>query len=1185
MEASKSVGKASDGGAPTCASCHKIFPHAKDWVKKENHGAHVLANGKNACATQCHGFDLKGGLSKISCNTCHSIYPHTATWASPAEHGVKAKKEGKLLCRGCHGDDYKGGLSEKSCNQCHANYPHINDWGKKESHGAYVLANGKGNCTTQCHGVDLNGGLSQVACSACHSSLYPHTMTWVVDHREAAARLGNTACQGCHGADYAQVLNGKSCNGCHADYPHPDRTVWEPFTTGHGKRVQTDYEGSTAECEKCHGADLTTMKQGQNCFSCHPSFPHEKISSTWKQYEGHGSHVLGTGSPTREDVKNAIKECKMCHEHDSNNYSGGLHDQPSCFSCHPPFPHLTDDWVLPQGQPQGHGNYVSNPSNGGTTSCATAHCHGVNLAYVAGTTRGNSCVGCHTVYPHPAGWVVPEGQPQGHGARALSAGIDACKGCHSDSNGDFQRRINGHKNCYDCHADFPHLTGWEQGTTGHGPKAYGSGKDSCAKADCHGAQFQGNPGIPACSSCHSEFPHLNARWATVEPITNDATTRDNPLSNNPFHGDRFIRKSLSGNTTDCTMCHGVNLDRDIGVAGLNFQCTKCHLNGVTHKDMPAWRLGMGHGKFFSDSRFQAVDPTTPCWKCHGSPADFTAQTTDASLTAQSNCYNCHKTYPHITWSGGTWEPVDPNVCGPRNADNFAHMNYVDEHNSTASPFNTAATCGGGTNGTCHKDGLRAYGSFAIPGCSYCHSSLANNPPSRPDCGVGNPPDSIQRNGPPVVLSSTPAQGAMDVEPSNSIAVQFNEAMNKASVEQAGTFTLRTTGGTNVTATVTCSSDWCRSAILTLPPSDLLLTNMTYVIAVTTQAKDWGGTSMAQNFQSTFSTRPPDTTPPRIDHTLPSANEINAPTGRYIYVYFNEPLQSASVVSNAISVTLSTGYPVAGTTSCTVPTDCSAIRFRFNGRQGMSFGTTYIVNVSPDVKDLAGNRLGTQPSWQFKTVPQLRITAISPGINATNVPIGQHISVAFSEAVLSSSVANAITVTSSRGTTVSGTTTCDDPNDCTEISFQFTSPAQMSYSTTYTVNISPNIRDAAGNTLGQQIPWSFTTIPRSPLRIDHTKPSDGATNVPIGRYISVYFTEPVQPASVVDAITVDSTQGFVTGATTCSDPNNCTEIDFLFTQPRIMSSGTKYKVTISPTVKDMVGNLLGTQSPWVFETAP
>ncbi|MBI5299474.1 MAG: Ig-like domain-containing protein [Deltaproteobacteria bacterium] len=858
-----------------------------------------------------------GNLAPPSVNA-GPIFPHSKEWANPASHGVWVVQNNVTICLKCHekGDTVAkaataGGAPQ--CASCHKLFPHPADWVKKENHGKFVAENGKGNCTTQCHGVDLKGGLSGRTCSesGCHNNLYPHSTEWNIEHRAVAYNLGIIACQGCHGTDYQTILNGKNCYTCHKDFPHPDPAVWTPFTGGHGERVQITYSKRTDECEKCHGDDLQIPKgpNRQNCFSCHLSFPHEKKSAAWKEYEGHGNYVLGTGSPTREDVKNAIKECKMCHESNNNNYSGGLHNQPSCFKCHPSFPHLTDDWVMPPGQPQGHGNYVGNPSNSGTTSCATAHCHGVNLAYVTGTTRGNSCVGCHTVYPHPAGWVVPEGQPQGHGASALSAGINACKGCHSDSNGDFQRRINGHKNCYDCH----------------------------------------------------EFPHPST-WTTLEPATNNAATRDNH-----FHGNAFIRKSLSGNTTDCTMCHGVNYDRDIAVAGLNFQCTKCHLNGVTHKDMPAWRLGTGHGKFFSDSRFQSVDTTASCWKCHGQPVGFDTQTTDAGLTAQSNCYDCHKLYPHITWSGDSWEPVDLNICGQRDATNYAHMVYVDEHHSVSSPFDSAATCGGGTNGSCHKDGLRAYKSFAIAPCDYCHRS-ATTPPLLPDCGVGTPPTSIQRNGPPVVVSTTPAQGATNVEPSNSIAVQFNEAMDKTSVEQTGTVTLKTMGGVNVTATVRCSQDWCRRATLTLPPSsNLLLTNITYVITVTTQAKDWGGASMAQNFQSTFSTRLPDTTPPRILRTDPVANATNVPVGRYILLYFNEPV-SYSSVSNAISVAPLNGYSVTGSTSCRDINNCTAIEFKFIQPRSMSYGTTYEVVVLPNITDLAGNRFGTQPPWRFTTAP-------------------------------------------------------------------------------------------------------------------------------------------------------------------------------------------------------------------------
>ncbi|MDZ4224737.1 MAG: hypothetical protein U1D33_02400, partial [bacterium] len=232
--------QASVEGAPACGSCHILYPHSSGWIKKEVHGGSVLKNGKSACAAQCHGTDLAGGLSKVSCNLCHSIYPHAADFSSPGGHGEVAKEDGKVLCIGCHGEDYQGGGSGVSCFQCHSKYPHAPNWLNPSNHGAEVVANGTVGCATQCHGSDLKGGLSGIACTMCH-----------------------------------------------ATFPHADG--WENFS-GHGQYVTTTLNGSTAECQRCHGTDLNGGGSGVSCSSCHAGYPH---SANWGEAAQHGPMAYG----------------------------------------------------------------------------------------------------------------------------------------------------------------------------------------------------------------------------------------------------------------------------------------------------------------------------------------------------------------------------------------------------------------------------------------------------------------------------------------------------------------------------------------------------------------------------------------------------------------------------------------------------------------------------------------------------------------------------------------------------------------------------------------------------------------------------------------------------------------------------------------------------------------------------
>ncbi|OGQ05815.1 MAG: hypothetical protein A3F82_06250 [Deltaproteobacteria bacterium RIFCSPLOWO2_12_FULL_44_12] len=731
---------------PTCHSCHKLFPHPDTWVKKENHGSFVLTNGKGSCATQCHGTDLNGGLSKLACDSCHEIYPHKQTWIVPAEHGAAAEGNGKLNCKGCHGDDFRGGLSGKSCYECHELFPHEKGWYDpqrvQQKHRDFVMANGTTSCATQCHGTDLGGGLS-----------------------------------------------GRSCNECHQ---------WLPW------------------------------------------FPHPE---GWKDYEGHGTYVLQT-------LGNDKTSCKLCH---GNDFLGGF----------------------------------------------------------SGVSCSNSS--CHSNYPHdPATW----GQ-----------------------------------------------------AANHGPPAYGAGKTSCATANCHGTVFQGsqyqvspgNPLAPSCfnSGCHADFPHIDPKWMTPDK-TNNAVTRDES-----FHGDRFIRQVQRGVVT-CTGCHGINYDRVVG----GYQCTACHADGITHKIIgtATWSSGLGHGKFFSNRGFLAIDTSVRCWDCHGSPVIFDKTQTRPFLENQSDCYRCHFAYPHKGYQDQdllTWEPVNINVCGTRNSANApAHYFYLFENPLSVDVSNT---CGGGTNGSCHSNGYRAYrieGFSGFAPCNYCHGQ-SNPPPPLPDC-AGPPPSNLQNPGAPTITSIYPARDETSVLVGSAIRIQFSEAMETASITQTGTFVLRQVGRPDsIMANIVCSNDWCRQA--SLVPAAQLLRDTLYEATVTTATKDWGGTAMAADYSWTFRTELPDTTPPLIVSTIPASGAVDVPRGRYIYVTFNE-LVNQFFIRDSIKVkNLTTGGAIAGATGCSsavVSNGCTTVRFQRNTTA--SYDTEYEVRVLTIVRDLSGNPLQSEHRWTFRT---------------------------------------------------------------------------------------------------------------------------------------------------------------------------------------------------------------------------
>lgn len=542
----------SGADTPSCKSCHNIYPHQADWVEG-GHQAHVRQKGKLVCATQCHGFDLKGGLSGFSCNDCHEIYPHdTQKWIRPEGHGEVAKGDGKLLCMACHGDDLLGGASGVSCNQCHSNYPHKPNW--RDGHRTYVAGHGKDTCTTTCHGLDLKGGLSQVSCYDCHSG-YPHDDNWKTSHGAEVIRVGWDNCKRCHGDNLKTVLNGKNCFTCHPDYPHPDPVVWLPYTGGHGEKIKETYKGEVTACQVCHGGDLKKLKDGKNCFTCHPSYPHKFLSQNWKAFEGHAALYA---------LFNPKTECQMCHGAD---YLGGERKNPSCYNdCHTPYPH-PEGWE----NPMLHGKYAVAYTS---LTCATARCHGIDLVPTPGVTNGDGCTDCHKRYPHPRGWVSEQaGQFGTHGPAALED-ISACKRCHG-AGLDISPRG---KTCRECHSSYLRHTSANLGPANwstpveHGyyvisPPIPSKGKEECQM--CHGADFLGGISKISCktAACHPEYPH-----AATDQYTQ-------------------MKECLKITTPQCATCH--DSDDRLGFSGPSYKCRDCHDRDAQQHQWPAMPTACG----------------------------------------------------------------------------------------------------------------------------------------------------------------------------------------------------------------------------------------------------------------------------------------------------------------------------------------------------------------------------------------------------------------------------------------------------------------------------------------------------------------------------------------------------------------------------------------------------------------
>ena len=330
--------------------------------------------------------------------------------------------------------------------------------------------------------------------------------------------------------------------------------------------------------------------------------------------------------------------------------------------------------------------------------------------------------------------------------------------------------------------------------------------------------------------------------------------------------------------------------------------------------------------------------------------------------------------------------------------------------------------------------------------------------------------------PPVLTSTTPANGATGVPANQAITATFNQTMDPATITTA-TFTLMH-GATPVAGTVTYSG-----TTATFTPASGLLPNTTYTATVTAGAKNMYSEALIAGPVPnpwTFTTAlPPDTTAPMIILTNPVDGAPTVPVNQAVTATFSEAMDPATITTSTFTL-MQGATPVAGTVTY------SGTTATFTPTSALLFNTPYTAAVSTAAKDLAGNALiaGPVPNpWSFTTGAAPDITApviilTNPANGATGVALNSTINATFSEPMAPATI-NAVTFTLMLGASpVAGTVTYNATNQIAT----FTPTANLALNATYTALVTTGATDLAGNALAAgpvPNPWSFTTALTAP----------------------------------------------------------------------------------------------------------
>jgi len=250
---------------------------------------------------------------------------------------------------------------------------------------------------------------------------------------------------------------------------------------------------------------------------------------------------------------------------------------------------------------------------------------------------------------------------------------------------------------------------------------------------------------------------------------------------------------------------------------------------------------------------------------------------------------------------------------------------------------------------------------------------------------------------------------------------------------------------------------------------------------------------------------PDTTAPTVSSISPTDGATDIAISDSMKVTFNEPMDADTINTSSITLMDSNSVSVTGTVSM------SGDIVTFNPQNNLAYSTTYTLNVTTSVTDVSGNALAEAQSVSFTTADEPdnsdttapTVSNVSPNDGSSDVAKDTTVSVEFSEAVDSATLATAFSLSTQSGDSVTGTL------DVSGSTATFTPSSDLLASTTYVATVTTDAKDIAGNALASEEAWSFTTVAD---QVGGSASLNDATLSASSRYNMAYDVENIRDGS-------------------------------------------------------------------------
>lgn len=307
---------------------------------------------------------------------------------------------------------------------------------------------------------------------------------------------------------------------------------------------------------------------------------------------------------------------------------------------------------------------------------------------------------------------------------------------------------------------------------------------------------------------------------------------------------------------------------------------------------------------------------------------------------------------------------------------------------------------------------------------------------------------------PIVLSTIPTAGAVNVPLNQIITITFNDEMDPATITAES---ILLSDGAPVAGTVSYSG-----FTATFTPAEPLEDNTTYIGRVKTSVMNLTGNYLQEDYVWTFSTG--SELLPIVISTVPISDAINVALNPTLSATFNQAMNPASITET--SFTLHQGAnQINGEVSYV------GVTAYFIPETTLAQNTLYKATITTGATSALGTSLAENYEWTFTTGTNLLPIVIStnPQDNEVNVPLNQTITATFNQAM------NGTTINISTFTLFQNVNQIDGVVTYNGTVASFNPVDDLLPNVTYTATITTGATSALGDQMANQYQWTFTTL--------------------------------------------------------------------------------------------------------------